>query len=219
MQDLRHKAFHYVVALAVAAGVGGIRPGSRLLQIPEDLVSEVVEAVGENEPEWSKDDRRRVLSVLASDPRSLVRIRVAEAAGALMPDFVTDAEKLLRGLANDHTPSVRAAAARGLELVLARATPIDRVELVCQWAASGRVAEREAVARSLRARVQTLVTDLVIEQLSRDGSAAVRLAALRAAAHHFDEHPRAYREVAERLTADKSRRVRRVARQLMAEFA
>lgn len=216
MQDLRHKAFHYVVALAVAAGVGGIRPGSRLLQIPENLVSEVVDAVGENEPEWSKDDRRRVLSVLASDPRAVVRVRVAETAAALMPDFVTESEKLLRVLANDHVPSVRSAAARGLEGVLSRATPIDRVEIVCQWAASERVAEREAVARSLSSGVATLVTDLVIEQLSRDLSAPVRLAALRAAAIHYDEHPAAYREVAERLATDKSRRVRRVARQLAA---
>ncbi len=218
MQDVRHKAFHYVVALAVAAGVGGLRPGSRLLQIPEGLVSEVVDAVGDNEPEWSKDDRRRVLSVLASDPRAVVRVRVAETAGALMPDFVTEAEKLLRTLANDHAPSVRAAAARGLETVLARATPIDRVEIVCQWAASECVAEREAVARALSARVPTLVTDLVIEQLSRDSSASVRLAALRAAASHFDEHPGAYRNVTERLSVDKSRRVRRVARRLSAEL-
>lgn len=216
---LRHGAFRYLAAVSIAAGVGALRPGPRLLQIPEGLVSELVDAVSENEPSWPEADRRRVLMLLGSDPRSAVRARVAEASATLVPNWPDDASRLLSGLALDPSPEVRDAAARGFEMLLARTTPIDRVELVCRWACSEQAPQREALARALCSSVPTLVTDLVIDELSRDASAGVRLSAVRAAKQRFDENPELYAAVLRDRESDRNRRVRREAQRARAELA
>ncbi|MGC4091149.1 MAG: hypothetical protein QM756_25415 [Polyangiaceae bacterium] len=122
-------------------------------------------------------------------------------------------------MAADRAGMVRAAVTLSLEELLARASPIERVELVCRWSCADHPAEREAVARALCSRVSTLVTDLVLHQLSSDPVAAVRSAAVRASRRHFDENPRAYREILEQRSADGDRRVRRVARRMLVEVA
>lgn len=216
---LRHRAFKYLAALAIAASCGALRARPRLLEIPETLVYELVEAVCDNEVSWSKDDKRRVLTLLSNDPREAVRARVARAAVELASDWESDARRLLSKLASDSSGSVRAAAMCGLEEVLMRASPIERVELVCQWAGAPHAAEREAVARALCSNISTVVTDLVLQQLSRDHVPAVRTAAVRATRLHFEENPRTYRELLEERATDSNRRVRRVARRMLAELA
>jgi len=190
-----------------------------LLEIPESLVYELVEAVCTNEVECSKDDRRRVLTLLASDPRVAVRARVAHAAAALAPDSASDTQRLLSTLVADSAGAVRAAATCGLEELLVRASPIERVELICQWAGAEHPAEREAVARALCSKLSTVVTDLVLQQLSNDESPAVRSAAVLASRRHFEENPAAYREILEARLADSHRRVRRLSRRMLAEVA
>lgn len=216
---LRHRAFRYLAALAVAASCGALRARPRLLEIPEPLVYDLVEAVCDEDPKWSKEDRKRVLSLLSRDPRVAVRARVAEAAAAVPPEWQIDTQALLSNLVSDPAGIVRAAATNGLEQLLTRASPIERVEIVCQWAGAPHPPEREAIARALCSKVPTLVTDLVLEELSRDDVAAVRIAAVRASGAHFDENPSVYRGLLEERTADTSRKVRRVARRLLAELA
>lgn len=216
---LRHRAFKYLAALAIAASCGALRARPRLLELPETLVYEMVDAVVSDEPDWSKDDRRRVLTLLSNDPRAAVRARVAQAAVDLATDWQSDAQRLLSKLSTDSSGLVRAAATCGLEELLQRSTPIERVELVCQWAGAPHAAEREAIARALCSKVSTLVTDLVLQQLSSDDTAAVRTAAVRAARSHFEENPRVYRELLEERASDSSRRVRRAARRVLADLA
>lgn len=216
---LRHRAFKYVAALAIAASCGALRARPKLLEIPETLVYELVEAVCDDEPDWSKEDRKRVLALLSHDPRVAVRARVAEAAVALSSEWQADTHRLLSSLATDSAGTVRAAATNGLERLLTRSSPIERVEIVCQWAGAPHAAEREALARALCSKVPTLVTDLVLEQLSRDDVAAVRTAAVRASRVHFDENPATYRSLLEERTADPSRQVRRAARRMLADLA
>lgn len=216
---LRQRAFKYLAALAIAASCGALRARPRLLEIPETLVYELVEAVCANEVEWSKEDRRRVLTLLSSDPRVAIRARVAQAAVGLASEWTSGAQRLLSTLAADRAGLVRAAATCGLEELLVRASPIERVELVCQWAAAPQAAEREAVARALCSSISTVVTDLVLQQLSQDPVPAVRVAAVRASRAHFQEHPRLYRELLEERASDENRRVRRAARRMLGEVA
>jgi hypothetical protein len=214
---LRQKAFKYVAALAVAGGMGLFLPGPRLLRIPERLMGELLDAVEEREPSWPKEDRRRVLLLLAQDPRPQIRSRVAEAASALMPDWSEDANRLLFELALDPIAEVRTSASRGLEALLKHVTPIERVEVLCQWAAAAEVARREALGLAMCAPITTLITDLVIEELSRDVNPRVRLAALRAAQHHYPENPAAYAAIAQDRADDEDARVRRAAKKLLVE--
>jgi hypothetical protein len=130
------------------------------LRIPERLMGELLDAVEEREPSWPKEERRRVLLLLAHDPRPQIRARVAEAASALMPDWSEDANRLLYELALDPIADVRTSASKGLEALLKHVTPIERVEVLCQWAAAGEVARREALGLALCAPITTLITDL-----------------------------------------------------------
>lgn len=213
---LRQRAFTYVAALAIAGGLGLFPAGPRLLRIPEQLMAELVDAVEERDPAWPKEDRRRVLLLLAQDPRPQIRARVAEAASALMPEWSDDANRLLYELALDPIGSVRAGVTRGLEALLAHVSPLERVEILGQWASAENVARREALAIALACPVTTMITDLVIEELSRDGNPRVRTAALRAARQHYQENPAAYAALAEARAADDDARVRRTARRLLA---
>lgn len=177
---------------------------------------DLVDSVGGDEnPEWGLHNRQRVLSLLAMDPRPLVRARVAAAASALARDGAEDAASLLDTLARDRSPVVRAEVARAFDTLFAEATPFDRIQLVCRWALSEVRLQREVVARALSAANPVVVADLVIEQLSRDREAAVRWLALRAAAKRYAEAPATYRAIARERVIDPSRRVRRLARRLL----
>lgn len=210
---LRQRVLKHLAALSVAASCGMIDPASSLLEIPADLVTDIVAET--EELGWSSEDRARVLHLLTSDPRALVRARVAEAAPNLWLGSPAASERLVRELAKDRSPKVRRAAGQGLAAILERASPIERVELVCQWTVSTNALERAAVARALDSLTPVLVTDLAIEQLAADSSPEVRLCAARAAARHFEENPALYSHVARELASDLNRSVRRTARQLL----
>lgn len=211
------RAFKYLAAVSIAAGCGLIRPGPRLLRLPEAVVSELVEDMGESETHrgWPKSTRAGVVLLLAEDPRQAIRARVAESAPALLPEQPHEAAHVVRALARDQSAEVRSAAVRGFEALLERISPVARAQLVCEWAVSESVADRQMVARALESKSPVLFADLVIDQLSNDPEARVRRAALRAANRRFDEYPAAYTAVAARLTADADRRVRRAARRVL----
>jgi hypothetical protein len=177
---LRQRVLKHLAALSVAASCGMIDPSSSLLEIPAELVTDIVAET--EELGWSSEDRARMLHLLTSDPRALVRARVAEAAPNLWLGSPVAAEHLVRDLAKDRSPKVRRAAGQGLAAILERASSIERVELVCQWTVSTNAWERAAVARALDSLTPVLVTDLAIEQLASDSTAVCsprRLAALR----------------------------------------
>lgn len=215
MTSTRERAFRYVVALALAGGLGLAQPAVRLLRVPARVMEELVDAVEGREPTWTKEDRRRVLLLLGQDPRTEIRARVAQAASALMPEWSVDANRLLRELALDPEASVRSAVTRGLEALLAQVPLIERVELLCQWVTAAEVARREALARALSTAPTTPITDWVIEELSRDANQKVRLAAMRAAQQRFLENPGVYLALARERADDEDARVRKAARLLL----
>jgi HEAT repeat protein len=218
-QVFKRRAFQYVAALAIAASFGAVRVRPRLLELPESLVCDLLEAVGDRKAGRKREDRGRVLNLFAGDPRDSVRVRVADALGALAWEGSSDSMRLLEALATDPSPLVRSAAAHGLENVLESAAPIDRIEIVCRWATAAEAAQREALARALCSAVPTPVTDLVLAQLAADADARVRLSAIRASERHFADHPASYSEIAESCAMDSNRRVRRAARRLLSRNA
>lgn len=216
----RQGLFKYLAAVSIAVGCGAMLPLPRLLSIPGELVEDVVEAVAEKkEPGWRKEDQKRVLLLLASDPRGTVRARVARAATALVPEWTDDAQRVLLQLVRDESAGVRAAAEKGFEALLGRASPVARVEIVCRGSLSEHAQERLAVARALCSATPVMVADLVIEELSRDVDVEVRLAALQAAQQRFFENPGAYRAIGQQRLGDPKRRVRQAAQRFVQQLA
>jgi hypothetical protein len=207
------RLFRHLVALSIALGTGAAS-AAELDELPGDVLSDLV-----SEVEQADTDQRSklgVLTLLAGDTRGDVRARVAEAAACLWPESKEDALELVRSLAHDKQPKVRAAAANGLMRLLYLASPAERVELVCTWTVAESVAERLTMARALSSKVPVLVTDLALDQLSNDLDPEVRAAAMRAALLRFDEDPLTYRRLAEERLADPDRNARRAARRLLA---
>ena len=206
------RLLRHLVAASIVLGTGAAS-ANELAELPSEVLYDLV-----SEVEQSDEDRStklRVLKALAHDERDEVRARVAEAAAYLWTDTQDEALELLRTLAGDDAPKVRAAAANGLTRVLYLASPAERFDLVCNWTVAESGAERMAMARALSSKVPALVADLALEVLSSDPDAEIRSAALRAAAQRFDEDPATYRRIAEERSADSDRGVRRAARRLL----
>ncbi|HET9956754.1 MAG TPA: HEAT repeat domain-containing protein [Polyangiaceae bacterium] len=208
----RKGLFKYLLALALAAAAGAEFSDSRLLAIPETLVSEVADEVAFEPSEWPREARSRVLWLLSTDPRPRVRARVARNLGALAKIAPSRSLSLIERLARDESVRVRVAAAEGLERALAVMHPGQRIELLCQWATANQPNQREVLARALLNHVHTPVSDFVIDTLATDERPHTRLHAARAAAQHYSRSPAQYAETLSRLARDADARVARAAR-------
>lgn len=160
-------------------------------------------------------DAKQLLSMLANDARTEVRVRTAVALPDAWSTIATETMMLLRRFVSDPSPRVRAGAIRSLTEVIRVAPPVERVEIVCQWVLSQKIAERAAIAVALCSPTPVLVSDFAIEQLAQDVEPHVRALSALAAARRFAEAPRAYDDVLRRLVADPDGQVRRVASRLL----
>jgi hypothetical protein len=159
--------------------------------------------------------RERALERLARDHRVAIRSKVAEAAGRLWQDAPSYGLNLLRELANDPLPDVRAAATRGLAYFLDRAPVALRASTESEWAEASSVRERLAVARALGMARHDWLTDLAIQQLALDPNGQVRLAALVGADAHLATDLSSYAQLALSHVSDRDRNVRKAARRLV----
>jgi len=159
--------------------------------------------------------REKVLERLARDHRVAIRSKVAEAAGRLWQDAPGYGLNLLRELANDPLPDVRAAAARGLGHFLDRAPVALRASTESEWAEAGPVRERLAIARAIGMARHDWLTDLALRQLALDPNGQVRLAALDGAGAHLASDLSNYAELALGHVSDRDRNVRNAARRLV----
>jgi hypothetical protein len=207
------RLFGHLVALSIALGTG-TAGASELAELPSEVLADIVSEVEQSETD--RDTRLGVLRLLSRDARGDVRARVAEAAACLWPDGKEEALELVRSLAHDGSPKVRAGAANGLSRALYLASPAERIEVVCNFAIAEAPAERLAMARALSSSVPVLVADLALQQLASDAQPEIRAAALRAALNRLEEDPATYRRLAEELVTDSDRNVRRAARRLLA---
>lgn len=207
-KSLRQRVLAQLAASAIAAGTGLFEPTASLLTIPESVIIDLVD-------DSDDDMKRRYLSLLAKDARTSVRERVAVAALALAKRQPADAEELLRSLAGDVSLRVRAAAGKSLAAMIESASPVERPAIVGRWTLSPRASERAAIARAMRTRTPVFVSDLALEELSRDPAPDVRAAAARAMAHRIHEAPDTYARSLTRLAADPDAHVERTARRLL----
>lgn len=199
----------------VAATSAMLVGGAGATALSPQALGEIIEAA-ERVAEDENGGCARVLQLLARDPRPAVRGLVAEALGVLPPERDAAARALLRELARDESAHVRSAAALGLARTIHRATPPERIELVCEWALSDDCRDRAAVARALAWPTPVFVTDLVVEQLARDEDSEVRALALQAALSHAHQDPATYRRLATELLTDPHEPVRHAAERVLA---
>jgi HEAT repeat protein len=199
-----------VASLSLGAGHAG---AVTLSELPLEVLGDVADTV--EDPELPLDDRLRVVRLLSADARPAARVLAADSVGALYSLAPAETLSLVGRLAEDEAGEVRAAAAVALGEVLHRASPAERVEIVCEWTVAEEAGRRVAVAHALALPLPLFVTDLAIRQLATDPSVDVRRRAVLAAERHYQENRAAYREVAEILAQDEDRFVRRAARALM----
>lgn len=211
---LEQGVLKYLAGVALAFTAGTADPAPELLKVPASLLTEVVEDVEESD--WQPEARRRMLDLLVHDPRPAVRVRVCEALAGLWGESPDQVTELLRTLSHDGSAIVQAAAARGFGDVLARASALERIELVAEWTLSEEPAERQTLARALSATTPVLIGDLAIDQLTIDRDPAVRRWALVAAESHMRENPDFYLGLAIDLLDDPDPEVREEARRILA---
>jgi hypothetical protein len=210
-----------LASIWVASCCGLADPAAALAQVPADLVIDSVEDASSDDVDrspWHPDDLGALLQLVSHDPRVQVRERVAELAGSFphrTATAVVTAQVVLSELSCDPSSRVRVAAGRGLSRLLEAAAPVERIELISAWATSTDAHRRAAIARALSSATPMFVTDLAIEQLSGDAAAEVRIAALEAAAAHFDEAPSIYARIAQARSDDADPGVRYAARRLL----
>jgi len=212
MKSFKRSVVQHLTAASLSLGAGGAG-AMTLAELPTEVLGEVADAV--EDPELPLDDKLRVVRLLAADERPAARVLAADSVGALYGKAPAQTLDVVARLAGDEAPEVRAAAAVAFGEVLHRATPAERVELVCEWTIAEEVGRRVAVAHALALPLPLLVTDLAIRQLATDPSVEVRRHAALAAERHYAERRSDYREVAELLASDEDRFVRRVARSLL----
>ncbi|HEX7668309.1 MAG TPA: hypothetical protein VF395_01940, partial [Polyangiaceae bacterium] len=136
--SVRNRILKRLTAISVAAAFGVIDPAVSLLDIPAAAIANVFDddADGDRSPDQytlSLEQQGQVLHLLSGDPRAEVRALVATLAPTVLRASPRFAMEQVRRLASDASSRVRHAAARGLATLLEQASPIDRVELVCQW--------------------------------------------------------------------------------------
>jgi hypothetical protein len=154
----------------------------------DDLAETVLQSLDDNDEEiekWQPAERRELIQLLARDERVSVRAALVKYV-ARCPLPLSDAdESWFRTLANDEASDVRSAFASGFTRLLARASPLDRTDLISSWTVSRHEHERLAIARALNSFVPAVGARWATRQLLEDPSAEVRAAALAAAPHRL----------------------------------
>jgi HEAT repeat protein len=198
------------LSLVLTAGTAS---ATALCDLPTEVLCELIDEAEATEA--GHPQKARVLSLLQTDTRPLVRAQVAQAMGSLWPEPGPSAVGDLRRLSRDESDSVRISAAVGLARAIERASPPERIDLVCSWALSEDADERLALARALTWATPVFVADLVLQQLAQDESATVRAAALAAVARHFHENSAVYTDIVSQCENDADASVRRMAQALL----
>ena len=155
-------------------------------------------------------DRSSLLRRLAISPSRDLRVRVANAAGALAEP--TSAQALLRQLAHDPSARVRLAAARGLARLIDNADARLRASIESGWARAQSEDQRVAFALALGHAAPDFLTDLALSELAADHRPRVRRAALASARSLAAQAPEPYLRVAVGRLDDQDRRTRKRAR-------
>lgn len=198
----------YLAALAFAVTAGGADPAGAMLDVPVALVPEALD-----DAELDLAQRKRVVALLAADPRAQVRVDAAVAAGEARD------EATLRRLAIDRDRAVRVAAGHGVGALLAASDPFERMRVVADWALADEPSRRAALARGLQhAGLEAVGLGPAIAHLACDRSVEVRRLALGAVAIHGRADDR-HAAVARAALGDPDRRVRRLARRVVARRA
>lgn len=180
----------------------------------EALLAEV-ERVELDRAELELPDRQSLLHRLAQSPIPSIRLRVAQAAGALASEDPSAGLALLHQLARDPQRAVRSAAARALASFFEHAPGALRCAVESDWATARTAHERVTLARALAASAPDWMTDLTLLELASDPRPSVRRAALHAVRAQLCRNPDAYVSLAAARSADPDRRVRKSARRAL----
>jgi hypothetical protein len=141
---------------------------------------------------------------------------VADAAPGLAGGSFSGAEGVLRTLADDPEPEVRETVAAALSRLVDGAPAADRFEIVSRWSLSERVSERRAAARVLASCAPAFGDVAILAHLAGDAHREVRRNALQAVRARFAQDRPVLEATAVPALRDPDRKVRRMARRLLA---
>ena len=209
----RNRLFAYLAGAAFTVSAGADDPGrvaDASCRVPESLLDEILDEV--EGADWKEEDRLVLLSVLAGDARSHVRMRVSDLLLTGSERSFADVESLLLSLAEDADSEVRGAVSRAVADSLSNTDGLTRTRVAAEWALSDSWAVRDTLARALARNFQCLGAASVAAHLAEDPNPAVRETMVETAVSRFKENPQQYSEILTQLAADSNRRVRRAAR-------
>ena len=208
---MRQNILKYLAMLSIGLGAGTTDAAAQLRNIPDRVVDEVLSEL--NGDEWDSDNFISIARLLSKDSRSSVRRRVAEIATDIHKHVTPNQiEPILMDLARDYSGAVRAAASDALAGLLEKSSPLERIEILWNWAGSDSPMVRYTVARALSRPFQALGADLALEHLSNDPSGEVRKAVVDAARKRYSENASTYGAVLRRLAFDPHHTIRKAAR-------
>src|SRR5690242_16814955 len=116
-----------LLSVAVAWLCGTVDPTAALAELPPELV---LDAIDDEARDEALHDRVSLLHLVSHDPRVRVRSQVAASLEKLPSEAGFATEVLIGMLARDPAERVRVAAGRAMAALLARSTPVERVEVL-----------------------------------------------------------------------------------------
>ena len=209
----RKRLFAYLAGAAFTVSAGAdapVRSRDETATVPESLLDEIFDEVEGSG--WKDEDRLVLLSVLAGDARSHVRMRVAELLRIGRGWSFGDLEPVLLSLAKDTASEVRSAVSRTVAAALVESDGLTRTRVASEWALSDAWAVRDTLARTLARDFNCLCAASTAAHLAADPHPEVRETVVETAIVRFEENPMCYTEILTQLAADPHRRVRRAAR-------
>ena len=216
MTSHRRALLRNLLLIGLLSGSAGADPSTDLLAVSEQGLVDLIEDVDLGALDDSR--RRRLVLVLAQDPRPAVRERLARNLPELQPWAPDQARRALASLSADPAPEVRAAAVHAQAEWLERADGPERLLSLVRWGLDPDHRVRQSLARALADMPPTPLpgVELVLERLATDRSWGVRHAALDAALRQLENDRAACASIAAALATDDDPRLRLGAARLAA---
>ena len=214
LASVRQNLLKYLAGLTIASGVG--LAFGQLEQVPGELFVEVL--TDTDGPDWRPEDRTRLLQLLSQDQRAMVRVAVGDALAANPIPRGRGVTDVVQGLVRDQAPPVHSSGLQAWARCLEATPVVERIQTAAQWALSEHDAQRHAVAWALAGPMQLPAADVILTYLASDRAAQIRRTSLESVRKRFESQPELVRSVASLGANDRSRRVRKLARGMLAEL-
>ncbi len=162
-----------LVVMAVAGTLSVAEARSALAQVS---VQELGVLLAEDaDDDWTEAERRLLARLLAGDTRPAVRFTLAAALSRTGIVLCASEElELIAAIARTPEEPVRRAAAVALGSHLERRAPLERLQILAEWALAGDPWTRDVAARAAAGQLELPAANAVLEHLLKDPVGEVR---------------------------------------------